>query len=205
MRHFSGTLLRNSVPVLAAVFLPLAGLGADTPTAKAVPTARYLRAKVPIPLFTPDRTALLGSECERIAGYLVRHAAVTFTDGVLKGNAAARTKARLYLAVSLHLQPGNAAVEHCELRWLDGKKPSLPAPGEPPGTLSVFLLSAAKRQADKAGSPSDALSLVLVRLAADLDPANEEAVYASERQDRDGKSPPLQELLAGTLKAPASR
>ena len=106
---------------------------------------------------------------------------------------------RLLLAVSQHLQPGNGSAVHCATRWLDGKAPSLAPPDDNLRVFSGFLLSAARRQADKPSPAREALARMLIRLAADIDPENEDAVYASEIQDRDGKAPPLKELLNGTL------
>jgi hypothetical protein len=159
----------------------------------------FVRPNVPVARFTHEKTALLEPECERIASFLARYAAEKLTDEVLEGSAPALARGRLLLAVSLHLQPLNAPAVHCGLRWLDGKRPTLPPPGEDVRVFSNFLLSAAKRQADKPSPARDALARTLVRLAADIDPENEDAVYASELQDRAGKSPPLRELLDGTL------
>jgi len=159
----------------------------------------FVRPRVPVPLFTHEKTALLELECERIASFLARYAAERLTDDVLKGSAAAQARGRLLLAVSQHLQPMNPAAIHCGLRWLDGQRPALPPPGEDVRVFSGFLLSAAKRQSDKSAPAREALARILVRLAADIDPENEDAIYASERQDRAGKSPPLRELLDGTL------
>jgi len=160
---------------------------------------KFVRPNVPVARFTHEKTALLEPECERIASFLARYAAEKLTAGVLEGNAGAQTKGRLLLAVSLHLQPMNAAAVHCGLRWSDGQAPSLPPPADDLRIFSSFLLSAAKRQTGKPGPAPEALARILVRLAADLDPENEDAVYASEIHDRDGKAPPLRELLDGTL------
>ncbi|HWB05953.1 MAG TPA: hypothetical protein VG796_23225 [Verrucomicrobiales bacterium] len=159
----------------------------------------FVRPNVPAALFTPEKTALLEPECERIASFLARYAAEKYTAGVLRGEATAVSQGRLFLTISLHLQPLNASAVHCTTRWIDGKEPSLPAPGDNLRVFSGFLLSAAKRQADKSTPAREALGRILTRLAADLDPGNEDAVYASEIQDRDDKTPPLKELLSGTL------
>jgi hypothetical protein len=177
---------------------------AQEPSKKAPPAGEgerkvFVRPLVPVALFTPEKTALLEPECERIASFLARYAAEKLTDDVLNGSATARARGRLLLTVSMHLQPMNPSAVHCGLRWLDGQRPSLPPPGEPLRVFSNFLLSAAQRQSDKPAPAREALARVLIRLAADLDPENEDAIYASELQDRDGKAPPLRELLDGTL------
>lgn len=162
-------------------------------------TRPFVRPNVPSALFTHEKTALLEPECERIASFLARYAAQHCTAAVLQGNAEARSRGRLFLTVSLHLQPLNASAVHCGQRWADGKAPSLAPPDENLRLFSTFLLSAARRQADKPGPARDALARILIRLAADLDPENEDAIFASEIQDRDGHAPPLRELLEGTL------
>ena len=178
---------------------------AQEPAKKKAPPASggekraFVRPVVPVALFTPEKTALLEPECERIATFLARYAAEKLTDDVLKGSAMARAKGRLLLTVSLHLQPMSPSAVHCGLRWLDGQRPSLPPPGEPLRVFTNFLLSAAKRQGDKPAPAREALARVLIRLAADLDPENEDAIFASEMQDKEGKAPPLRELLDGTL------
>ena len=159
----------------------------------------FIRPWVPAALFTHEKTALLEPECERIASFLARHAAREYTAAVLRGDAAARTRGRLLLTISLHLQPLNAPAVHCGQRWADGHSPALPPPGDDLRVFSNFLLAAATRQAGKPTPARETLTRVLIRLAADLDPENEAAILASELQDRAGKSPPLRELLDGTL------
>lgn len=172
----------------------------NAPAAEGEPEKRaFVRPNVPAALFTHEKTALIEPECERIASFLARHAAQQFTAAVLRGNAEARSQGRLLLTVSLHLQPLNASAVHCGQRWADGKAPTLPPPDENLRLFSSFLLSAARRQADKPAPAREALARILIRLAADLDPENEDAVFASEVQDRDGLAPPLRELLEGTL------
>ncbi|HEX2748507.1 MAG TPA: hypothetical protein VHM91_10945 [Verrucomicrobiales bacterium] len=176
-----------------------AGQGAADSSFDAPPKRIFVRPNVPAALFTSDKTALLEPECERIAVYLARYAAEKYTAGVLRGEPEAMTKGRLLLAISLHLQPMNGNAVQCATRWLDGKEPTLPPPQENLRVFSNFLLSAAVRQMDKPAPAREALSRILNRLAADLDPENEDAIYASEIQDRDGKAPPLKEILSGTL------
>jgi|GEM_PF-4826996 len=184
---------------LAAVSAPAQEAPKKAPPAGETGKRAFVRPYVPVARFTPEKTALLEPECERIATFLARYAAEKLTDDVLKGSTAARARGRLLLAVSQHLQPMNPSAVHCGLRWLDGQRPSLPPPGEPLRVFSNFLLSAAKRQANKPGPAREALARILIRLAADIDPESDDAVYASEVQDRDGKAPPLRELLEGTL------
>ncbi len=171
------------------------------PPAEAVPAEKrpFMRPNVPAPLFTHEKTALLEPECERIAAFLSRYAAREYTDAVLRGDAVARTRGRLLLTISLHLQPLNAPAVHCLQRWADGKPPSLPPPNDDLRVFSNFLLTAATRQADKTTPARESLARILVRLAAELDPENEAAILVSELQDRDGKAPPLRELLDGSL------
>ena len=189
---------------LLMLVLAVASCGAQEvappPPAEAEPPVRaFVRPKVPVALFTHDKTALLEPECERIATFLARYAAEKYTAGVLRGEASARAQGRLLLTISQHLQPLNASAIHVGLHWLDGREPNLPPPGEDLHLFAAFLLSAAQRQADKPAPTRETLARIFIRLAADLDPQNEDAVYASEHQDHDGKAPPLRELLAGTL------
>ena len=159
----------------------------------------FVRPKVPAALFTHEKTALLEPECERIASFLARYAAREYTAAVLRADAPARSRARLLLTVSLHLQPLNAPAVHCGQRWADGQPPNLPPPAEDLRVFTNVLLSAARRQTDKSSPARETLSRILIRLAADLDPENEDAILASELQDRNGQSPPLRELLEGSL------
>ncbi len=159
----------------------------------------FAKPKVPAALFTHEKTALLAPECERIASFLAKHAAERFTPGILRGDRAAMREGRLLLTVSLHLAPLNAAAVHCADAWSEGRAPRLPAAGENLRVFSGFMLRAAQRQEGEPGSAREVLGRVLIRLAADLDPKNEDAIYASEMQDLAGKAPPLRELLDGTL------
>ncbi len=186
--------------IVLAALLGTAGPGAaDTPGGETAKPKPFIRPNVPESLFIPEKTALLQPECERIATFLARYAAEKYTAGVLKGDASAMTKGRLLLAISQHLQPMNGSAVHCASRWMDGKEPSLQAPTDDLRQFSNFLLSAARRQADKPGKEREALGRVLIYLAAELYPANGEAIYACEIQDRDHKAAPLKEILNGTL------
>lgn len=181
--------------------LLLAVAGAQEPAADLAPEKRkFVKPRVPAALFTQQKTALLDVECERVASFLARYAAETYSAAVLRGEAKALTQGRLLLTVSLHLVPLNANAVHCADCWSEGRAPVLAPPGEDVRVFSNFLLTAAKRQGGAEGSPRELLGRVFVRLAADLDPENEEAIYASELQDRAGKAPPLRELLEGTVK-----
>lgn len=191
---------------MRALLYALAGLCAapliaqDTAPANLAPEKRtFVRPKVPAALFTQEKTALLDIECERLATFLARYAAEKYTAAILRNDTGAMTQGRLLLTISLHLVPLNASAVHCADRWLEGSAPSLPPPGEDLRVLSGFLLTAALRQAGAPGTCRDVLSRILIRLAADLDPENEDAIYTCELQDRDGKAPPLRELLEGTL------
>jgi hypothetical protein len=188
--------------VTVVIMLAAAGLAGaqEAPSVELAPANRaFLRPKVPVPLFTHHKTALLEVECERIAAFLARHAAEKYTAAVLRGEKEATSQGRLLLTISLHLAPLNAAAVHCCDRWTEGKAPTLPSPGEELQTFSTFLLLAAQRQGGEPGSAREALARVLTRLAADFDPRNEDAIFASEVQDRAGKTPPLRELLEGSL------
>jgi hypothetical protein len=186
-------LRRTALLLLTA--LPAAGQAAGK-------VIKFTRPRVPVPLFTHEHTALLAPECTRIAVDLARRAARQCSEGVLRGDPAAVGQARLWLTVSLHLEPLNASAVHCITRWLDGQPPALAPAEENLRVFTGFLLAAAAREHAKEGSHQPLLARVLRRLAADLDPRNEDAVLASELQDRDGLAPPLQALLRGTLTVP---
>ena len=189
--------------ISALLLLVASGCPAQDETAPNVApeTKTFATPKVPAALFTHDKTALLAPECERIASFLARHAAEQYTAAVLRGDSKAMTQGRLLLTVSLHLAPLNAAAVHCADSWSEGRSPSLPPPGEDLRILTSFMVSAAQRQAGAPGTAREVLARILIRLAADLDPANEDAIYASELQDRAGHAPPLRELLEGTVAA----
>jgi hypothetical protein len=62
------------------------------------------------------------------------------------------------------------------------------------------MRAADRKAADPGAAERQALlARFLIRLAADADPENAEAVYRSERQDREGLGPPWKSLLAGRL------
>lgn len=174
---------------------------ADVPptAAPAVPARPFLRPVVPRPLFTHTTTVLLEPECERIATWLARYAAREFTAGVLRGDAEAQARGRLFLTISSHLQPRNVSAVHCANRWAEGKVPDLAPPAEDGKIFVAFLMSATGRLQQKGGPHNETLARVLTRLAADLDPENTEAVLASELQDQQRKTPPFKQLLDGTI------
>lgn len=158
-------------------------------------------------LFSHEETALLQVECERVAGWLARRAAVDLTLGVLGGSGAAVERGRRMLALAMHLDPANVLVARVADRWGDGKDPELAGPDENLRVFTDFLVRVSERKAanPEAAGRQALLARFLVRLAADVDPGNEEAVYRSERQDREGQGPPWKSLLAGRLGGGRSR
>lgn len=152
-------------------------------------------------LFSHEETALLQVECERVAGWLARRAAADLTLGVLGGSGEAVERGRRMLALAMHLDPANALVARVADRWVDGKDPELSGPDENLRVFTDFLVRVSERKAanPEAAGRQALLARFLVRLAADVDPGNEEAVYRSERQDREGQGPPWKSLLAGRL------
>ncbi len=189
---------------LTLLFLFIVAVPLKAQDAPAVPeaprTLRFAKPRVPVALFTPESTALLQPECDRIATRLARYAAHHCTAGVLRREPEAVARGRLLLTISLHLQPLNASATHCTLRWLDGKAPALAPEEEDLRLFSDFLCSVANREPAPNRPSQELLARVLRRLAADLSPENEAAVLASELQDQDGKAPPFRELLEGSLK-----
>lgn len=161
----------------------------------------FAKPVVGLALFGHEETALLQVECERVAGWLARRAAVDLTLGVLGGSGEAVEQGRRMLALAMYLDPANALAARVADRWVDGKDPELAGPDENLRVFTDFLVRVSERKAANPGAAGRQalLARFLVRLAADVDPGNEEAVYRSERQDREGQGPPWKSLLAGRL------
>ncbi len=155
----------------------------------------FIRPDIRDALFTHERTALLAIECERIANNIVRHAIARHSAGILRKEDASIREGRRLLALALHLHPANPAAIATGLAWLDGKEP-FPLPEmETPAVFSAFLLAAASRQSAKAAPDRHPLPAFLILLAADVDPANADAVYLAERMAATHNAPQWKLLL----------
>ena len=130
-----------------------------------------------------DQLAMLGREREEYAENLAVYAA----NRVARGGASKSSlaEARRLLAVSLQLAPRNKRAVVLNYQLKRGLLP-LAVPGEYSGeVLARLLFTRAQILRQQAGADNLLVARAFTELAAEMDPRNDDAVYASELQRLD--------------------
>jgi hypothetical protein len=150
-------------------------------------------------VFTDDM-GMLDREREEYATNLAVYAA----NGVARSRASAASleEARRLIALSLHLAPRNKQAIVTRYKLERGILP-VPAPGEYSSeVLARLLFTRGQILKEQGGNENLLLSRVFTELAAEMDPKNDDAVYASELQRLDHGSVEWAELTDVKLPSP---
>lgn len=133
-------------------------------------------------LFT-ENLGMLEREREDYAGNLAAEA----TNRVILGKASAASlaEARRLLALALHLAPRNRKALVLNYQLNRGVLPENRPDGYDPEVLARLLFTRAELLRQQGGEENQLLSRVFVEVSAEMDPKNEDAVYASEIQRLD--------------------
>ena len=138
--------------------------------------------KIGAGLFSDD-LGMLDREREEYATNLAVHA----TNGVAKSKASAASleDARRLIALSLHLAPRNKRALVAKYRLERGVVPEIMQSEYSLEVLARLLFTRGQILRQQGGNENVLLSRVFTELAAEMDPKNEDAVYASELQRLD--------------------
>jgi hypothetical protein len=133
-------------------------------------------------LFT-DALGMLEREREEYANNLAAEATARAMEG--KGSKASLMEVRKILALSLQLAPRNRQALVLSFQLGRGVLPTQRPDGYSREVLARLLITRAEMLRKQAGEENILMARAFTELAADLDPKNEDAVYASEVQRLD--------------------
>ena len=165
-----------------SLLLTLLGLATTVTADDPAPAAKKFRPVViDEPSLPHDQVGLIQLECEKIATYLSIYAYQNYREGIKQHSLEARIRARRCLSLALNVDPHNIAAERINTLLAEGREwpEEILLPQEP--KLFVEFAAALARRLNAAGKPeSKRLAGFLSLIAADMDPTNEDAVYAAE-------------------------
>lgn len=157
-----------TVGFLGVAFLP----AAEKPAA-----FEFSPPKVGQSLFSPD-LGMLDSEREEYATNLASCAANQVAAA--KASAPSLADARRLLALALHLSPRNKKAIVVGFQLSKGIVPEATEGNYTPQAFARLLLTRGQLLEKQGGGENTRLARLFIQLAAELDPKNEDAVYASE-------------------------
>lgn len=130
-----------------------------------------------------DDLGMLDREREEYAGNLAIHAVNTVAKA--KASAASLATARRFLALSLHLAQRNRRAVVANYQLSRGVVPGPIESEYSPEVLARLLYTRAQVLKQQGGGENTLLARYFIEISAELDPRNEDAVYASELQRLD--------------------
>lgn len=153
-------------------------LGAEEPV-KSFP---WDAPKVVTSIFTQD-LGMLDSEREEYATNLATIAANRLATA--KASPASLADARRMLALALQLSPRNKRAVVVNFQLTKGVLPEMTESNYSPPVFARLILTRGQLLAKQGGDENQKLARYFIQLAAEMDPKNEDAVYASEVQRLD--------------------
>jgi TPR repeat protein len=164
----------------AAVFflMGIAHLGAQ----EAPKSFAWLAPKIVTSIFTHD-LGMLDSEREEYATNLARLASNQVAAA--KATPASLADARRILALALQLSPRNRLAVVVNFQFSKGLLPEAAPASYSQQVFARLILTRGQLLAKQGGEQNQKLARYFIQLAAELDPKNEDAVYASELQRLD--------------------
>ncbi len=142
---------------------------------------RFQRLEIAQPQFTPALVGLLQLELEKVANFLGLYVYQQLAPEIRAGKAESRLRARRYLSLALHVDPQNLIAKRINAMLGEGSTEVLETalPQSPQlfaeGAVRLIKLLGARSEPNAAR-----LAGFLALVAADLDPQQEEAIYAAE-------------------------
>ena len=138
--------------------------------------------KVVASVFTQD-LGMLDSEREEYATNLAVYASNQVA--VAKASPASLMGARRMLALALQLSPRNKRAVVVSFQLAKGMLPEVIESNYSPPVLARLILTRGQLLEKQGGEENQRLARYFIQLAAEMDPKNEDAVYASEVQRLD--------------------
>ena len=154
----------------------------------------FLRAEEPGPVFVWDAPKVVTSVFSQEVGMLdserdeyATNLAVYASNSLLaaKASDASLQMARRVLALALQLSPRNKRAVVVNFQLSKGMLPELIESNYSPQVLARLLVTRGQLLDKQGGAENKRLARYFIQLAAEMDPKNEDAVYASEVQRLD--------------------
>lgn len=142
----------------------------------------WVAPKIVTSIFTND-LGMLDSEREEYATNLAKLASNQVAAA--KASPASLADARRILALALQLSPRNRQAVVTNFQLSKGLLPEASAASYSQQVFARLILTRGQLLAKQGGEQNQKLARYFIQLAADLDPKNEDAVYASELQRLD--------------------
>jgi hypothetical protein len=133
--------------------------------------------KVVRSMFSPD-LGMLDSERDEYSTNLAAYAANQVATA--KASPKSLENARRFLALALHLSPRNKKALVVGFQLSKGIVPEVTEGNYTPQSFARLLLTRGQLLEKQGGDENKRLARLFIQLAAELDPRNEDAVYASE-------------------------
>lgn len=130
-----------------------------------------------------DELGMLERERDDYAGSLAAEAAKRVIQG--KASVASLADARRLLGLAMQLAPRNRKVLVLNFQLGRGLLPEGKVEGYDPEVLARLLFTRAEALKQQGGAQNQLLAKAFIEISAELDPKNEDAVYASELQRLD--------------------
>ncbi len=128
-------------------------------------------------VFSQD-LVMMGSERDEYASNLAAYAANRISESGASPDSL--TQARRLLALAMQLSPRNKQAVVTQFQLAKGIVPEKTVADYSPKVLARLLLTRGQLLSQQAEGENTALAHYLIQLAAEIDPRNEDAVYASE-------------------------
>jgi hypothetical protein len=164
--------------VTAAFFLSFCPLSAD----EAAHQFTWNSPRVVTSIFSQD-FGMLDSERDDYATNLATHAANAITAA--KASPASLADAQRMLSLALQLSPRNKRAVVVNFQLSKGMLPEISESNYSPQVFARLILTRGLLLNQQGGEENRQAARFFIQLAADLDPKNEDAVYASEVQRLD--------------------
>jgi hypothetical protein len=161
-----------------ALAIPVLPAGAQEPVAK----FQWDPPKVGAGLFT-DALGMLDREREEYADHLAVYASNRVAKA--KASAASLAEARRLVALSLNLSSRNKKALVLSFQLSRGVLPEVAEGDFEPDVLARLLFERGQELKKQAGAENVLMARIFTELAAEIDPKNDDAVYASEIQRLD--------------------
>ena len=146
----------------------------------AAPNA-FQRLEIENPQFTHQEVGIFELELEKAANFLAIYVYKNFAQPIKAGDNAKRLQARRFLSLALHMDPQNITARRINEMLAEGNAEDLEIPlPQKPKDFVEFLGRLIEQLKTRPEAPAKKLAGYLSLVAADLDPANEDAVYAAE-------------------------
>ena len=156
------------------IVLAMAGKGLAAPAA-------FQKLEIENPQFTHKDVGIFELELEKAANFLALYVYKNFAQAIKAGDDAGRVQARRYLSLALHMDPQNVTARRINEMLTEGNAEEIETPlPQKPKDFVEFLGRLIEQLKARPESPAKKLAGYLSLVAADLDPTNEDIVYAAE-------------------------